>query len=100
MGHGTLLTRNQRYQICDTIEAGHSQTVAASLAGDRKRGSGQITTGLILQYFPRHRDFATITEQDIQNTMNKISHCPRKWLRMITPSQVVCGINPPVAPAG
>ncbi len=62
-----------------------------------ERGLNENTNGLIRQYFPKHRDFTTITEQEIQNAMNKLNNRPRKCLGMKTPNQVFFGINPPVA---
>jgi transposase, IS30 family len=62
-----------------------------------ERGLSENTNGLIRQYFPKHRDFTTITDQEIQNAMNKLNNRPRKCLGMKTPNQVFFGINPPVA---
>lgn len=62
-----------------------------------ERGLNENTNGLIRQYFPKHRDFTTITEQEIQNAMDKLNNRPRKCLGMKTPNQVFFGINPPVA---
>ncbi|GJL60087.1 MAG: hypothetical protein NPIRA03_29440 [Nitrospirales bacterium] len=61
-----------------------------------ERGLNENTNGLIRQYFPKHRPFATITQQEIQQVMNKLNH-PRKSLGFKTPNQVCFGINPVVA---
>lgn len=61
-----------------------------------ERGLNENTNGLIRQYFPKHRDFTTITELEIQQAMDKLNNRPRKCLGMKTPNQVFFGINPPV----
>ncbi|MEJ2033851.1 MAG: IS30 family transposase [Deltaproteobacteria bacterium] len=65
-----------------------------------ERGLNENTNGLIRQYFPKNRDFSTITEQEIKMVINKLNNRPRKCLGMKTPNQVFSGIYPPVALAG
>ena len=48
-------------------------------------GLNENTNGLIRQYFPKHRDFTTITQKEINQVMDKLNN------------QVFFGINPPVA---
>ena len=62
-----------------------------------ERGLNENTNGLIRQYFPKNRDFTTITQKEINQTMNKLDNHPRKGLAMKTPNQVFLGINPTVA---
>lgn len=62
-----------------------------------ERGLNENTNGLIRQYFPKCRDFTTITQRDVQKAMNKLNNRPRKCLGMKTPNQVFFGINPSVA---
>ena len=62
-----------------------------------QRGLNENTNGLIRQYFPKDRDFTTITEQEIKMAMDKLNNRPRKCLGMKTPNQVFFGINPNVA---
>lgn len=62
-----------------------------------ERGLNENTNGLIRQYFPKHRDFTTITQAEINQVMNKLNNRPRKCLGIKTPNQVFFGINPPVA---
>jgi len=62
-----------------------------------ERGLNENTNGLIRQYFPKDRDFTTITQKEINQAMNKLNNRPRKCLGMKTPNQVFLGINPPVA---
>lgn len=62
-----------------------------------ERGLNENTNGLIRQYFPKDRDFSTISDQEIQAVMDRLNNRPRKCLGMKTPNQVFFGINPPVA---
>ncbi len=62
-----------------------------------ERGLNENTNGLIRQYFPKNRDFTTITQKEINQAMNKLNNRPRKCLGIKTPNQVLLGINPPVA---
>jgi len=62
-----------------------------------ERGLNENTNGLIRQYFPKSRDFTTITQKEIKQVMNKLNNRPRKCLGIKTPNQVFLGINPPVA---
>jgi IS30 family transposase len=85
--------------------AGHA-TMAKALNADFyfahpyaswERGLNENTNGLIRQYFPKDCDFTTITQQEINQVMNKLNNRPRKCLGIKTPNQVFFGINPPVA---
>ena len=62
-----------------------------------ERGLNENTNGLIRQYFPKHRDFTTITQAEINRVMDKLNNRPRKCLGIKTPNQVFFGLNPPVA---
>ena len=62
-----------------------------------ERGLNENTNGLIRQYFPKNRDFATIAQSEINKVMDKLNNRPRKCLGIKTPNQVFLGINPPVA---
>ncbi len=62
-----------------------------------ERGLNENTNGLIRQYFPKNRDFTTITQKEINQVMYKLNNRPRKCLGMKTPNQVFLGINPTVA---
>ncbi|HSF08485.1 MAG TPA: IS30 family transposase [Nitrospirales bacterium] len=62
-----------------------------------ERGLNENTNGLIRQYFPKQRPFTTITQQEIQQVMNKLNNRPRKSLGFKTPNQVCFGIHPIVA---
>ncbi len=53
-----------------------------------ERGTNENTNGLIRQYFPKSRDFTTITQQEIDTAMERLNNRPRKRLGYKTPSQV------------
>lgn len=53
-----------------------------------ERGTNENTNGLIRQYFPKSRDFTTITQQEINAAMKRLNNRPRKRLGFLTPSQV------------
>ena len=62
-----------------------------------ERGLNENTNGLIRQYFPKSRDFTTITQQEIDHVMQRLNNRPRKCLGIKTPNQVLFGIKPDVA---
>ena len=53
-----------------------------------ERGTNENTNGLIRQYFPKNRDFTTITQQEINHAMKRLNSRPRKRLGFLTPAQV------------
>lgn len=53
-----------------------------------ERGTNENTNGLIRQYFPKNRDFTTITQKEIDHAMNRLNNRPRKRLGFKTPNQV------------
>ena len=53
-----------------------------------ERGLNENTNGLIRQYFPKHRDLTTVTQQEIDQAMDKLNHRPRKSLGFRTPYEV------------
>ncbi len=76
--------------------AGHEE-IAAMLKADFyfahpysswERGTNENTNGLIRQYFPKNRDFTTITQQEIDTAMERLNNRPRKRLGYQTPNQV------------
>jgi len=56
-----------------------------------ERGLNENTNGLIRQYFPKDRDFTTITTEEIIRTIKKLNNRPRKCLGFKTPDQVFFG---------
>jgi len=53
-----------------------------------ERGLNENTNGLIRQYFPKNRDFRTITDDEIIMVIKKLNNRPRKCLEYKTPNQV------------
>jgi IS30 family transposase len=53
-----------------------------------ERATNENTNGLIRQYFPKNRDFTTITQQEIDTAMERLNNRPRKRLGYQTPSQL------------
>lgn len=53
-----------------------------------QRGTNENTNGLIRQYFPKQRDFTTITDAEIHHAMQRLNNRPRKTLGFKTPNQV------------
>ncbi len=62
-----------------------------------ERGLNENFNGLIRQYLPKGTDFQLLTQQDIQNIMDKLNNRSRKCLGFKTPNEVFFGIHPPVA---
>ena len=53
-----------------------------------ERGTNENTNGLIRQYFPKNRDFRTITDKELIHAMRRLNNRPRKRLGFKTPNQV------------
>ena len=53
-----------------------------------QRGTNENTNGLIRRYFPKKTDFSTITDNELQEVVNKINSRPRKILDYQTPEEV------------
>jgi len=53
-----------------------------------ERGLNENTNGLVRQYFPKDRDFTTITDEEIAEAMFRLNHRPRKKLGFKTPYEV------------
>ncbi|MBA4260417.1 MAG: hypothetical protein C0446_14735 [Chitinophaga sp.] len=53
-----------------------------------ERGTNENTNGLIRQYFPKSRDFTTITQDEINLVMQRFNNRPRKRLGFLTPHAV------------
>jgi transposase, IS30 family len=53
-----------------------------------ERGTNENTNGLLRQYFPKDRDFSTITQEEIDYAVNEMNHRPRKTLGFRTPHEV------------
>jgi IS30 family transposase len=84
-------------------EFAQHKTIAASLDADFyfahpyaswERGTNENMNGLIRQYFPKHRDFRTITDEEIQRAMDRLNNRPRKCLGYRTPNEVFFDKSP------
>jgi IS30 family transposase len=53
-----------------------------------ERATNENMNGLIRQYFPKKRNFATITHQEIEFVMERLNNRPRKCLAFKSPNQV------------
>ena len=70
-----------------------------------ERGTNENTNGLIRQYFPKNRDFRTITNKEIIHAMKRLNNRPTcqtmsfrlgKRLGYKTPNEVFFGRNVPI----
>lgn len=53
-----------------------------------ERGINENTNGLIRQYFPKQTDFATISEKEVLQVVEKLNNRPRKTLGYRTPNEI------------
>jgi len=53
-----------------------------------ERGTNENTNGLVRQYFPKKTDFSKVGLTEIELTMNKLNHRPRKCLDFKSPFEV------------
>jgi IS30 family transposase len=53
-----------------------------------ERGANENMNGLIRQYIPKTKDFASITDADLMRVMNRLNHRPRKCLDFLSPFEV------------
>jgi len=56
-----------------------------------ERGTNENTNDLTRQYFPKSRDFRTITDSEIIHAMKRLNNRPRKRLGFKTPNKVLFG---------
>jgi len=62
-----------------------------------ERATNENMNGLIRQYFPKKRNFATITDQEIAFVMQRLNNRPRKCLGFKSPNQVFFNYSSVVA---
>jgi IS30 family transposase len=62
-----------------------------------ERATNENMNGLVRQYFPKKRSFATITEKEIEFVMERLNNRPRKCLAFKSPNQVFFNHSPVVA---
>jgi IS30 family transposase len=53
-----------------------------------QRGLNEQINGLVRQYFPKRKNFSTITQQDVFNVAQKLNSRPRKLLGYKTPQEM------------
>jgi IS30 family transposase len=58
-----------------------------------ERGTNENTNGLLRQYFPRQRDFNSITARELVRAMTHLNRRPRKCLGFKTPYEVFFGVS-------
>lgn len=54
-----------------------------------ERGTNENTNGLLRQYFPKHCDFQTVSNKDIDRATSRLNSRPRKALRFKIPFEVL-----------
>ena len=54
-----------------------------------ERGLNEHTNGLIRQYLPKEREFASLTHKEVAMIQNRLNHRPRKVLGYKTPYEVL-----------
>lgn len=78
-------------------EFAHHRHVAKALAAkfyfanpyaSWERGTNENTNGLLRQYFPRSRDFSTITQEEIDFAVQEFNDRPRKVLGFKSPNEL------------
>jgi len=62
-----------------------------------ERATNENMNGLIRQYFPKKRNFTTITKQEIEFVTERLNNRPRKCLGFKSPNQVFFNHSPAVA---
>jgi IS30 family transposase len=53
-----------------------------------ERGANENLNGLIRQYFPKGSDFSLITDEQVENVVNKLNNRPRKRHQFNSPNEV------------
>ena len=53
-----------------------------------ERGANENMNGLVRQYIPKNRDFASVTDDELLLVTNRLNHRPRKCLDFRTPFEV------------
>lgn len=56
-----------------------------------ERGINENTNGLIRQYFPKGTDFNQVTDEQIEQVMDRLNNRPRKSREYKSPNELFCG---------
>jgi IS30 family transposase len=75
----------------------HTDVYFAHPYSSWERATNENMNGLIRQYFPKKRNFVTITQQEVGFVMERLNNRPRKCLGFRTPNQVFFSHSPVVA---
>ena len=81
-------------KVSDGLEA---QAFFAHPYHSWERGLNENTNGLIRQYLPKGKSFDDLTDQEVQDIMDKLNNRPRKCLGFRTPNQVFLGQKSEIA---
>ena len=58
-----------------------------------ERGTNENTNGLVRQFFPKNRSLSEVSREELQLTMDRLNHRPRKTLNWRTPHEVFSSSN-------
>ncbi|MBI4384099.1 MAG: IS30 family transposase, partial [Nitrospinae bacterium] len=83
--HDNGLEFAERRTMAETLEA---DIYFAHSHASWERGLNENTHGLIRQYLPKSRPLDNVTEQELQNIMDRPNHRPRKSLGLKTPYEL------------
>lgn len=72
----------------------HTQVYFADPHSPWQRGCNENFNGLLRQFFPRSRDFSTITPAELRSAEHQLNSRPRKRLGFLTPNEVFFRPNP------
>ena len=81
-------------KVSDGLEA---QAFFAHPYHSWERGLNENTNGLIRQYLPKGKSFDDLTDQEVQDIMDKLNNRPKKCLGFRTPNQVFLGQKSEIA---
>lgn len=75
----------------------HADVYFAHPYSSWERATNENMNGLVRQYFPKKRNFATITEEEIAFAIERLNNRPRKCLGFKSPNEVFFNGSPDVA---
>jgi IS30 family transposase len=53
-----------------------------------ERGTNENSNGLVRQYIPKQREFASVTDHELMRITNRLNHRPRKCLDFMSPFEI------------
>src|SRR6266487_622995 len=84
----TLDNGVENYRHTDLHKEFDMQTYFADPYSSWQRGTNEYTNGLLRRYFPKRTDFRTVSQEDLNESVNRINSTPRKVLGYQTPREV------------